>query len=104
MNRRTILLNCQIDRYNMEMSEISTCTIVFEFNYTPAPYKGAGSVWLCNGDGKHDLQRTLPPDKAPNWIKIVGPIDCEVAAGICDALKKFFEDNGVFVIDEGVPD
>jgi len=38
------------------------------------------------------------------WVKIAGPIDYELAAGIHAKLKEFFETCGVTVIDEGIAD
>ena len=85
------------------MNEIRTCTLVIEFNYSK-PGVSLGSVWLFNGDGTAALQHSAPLETFPNWVKVVGPIDYEVANSIHAALKSFFQQNGVTVIDEGVAD
>lgn len=82
---------------------MKTCTLVLEYNYSK-PGESLGTVWLFNGDGTADLENEAPLSTLPNWIKIVGPVDYEAANGIHGALKKFFEQSGVAVIDEGVAD
>lgn len=85
------------------MSEIRTCTLVLEYNYS-RPSVSLGSVWLFNGDGTSALEKSAPLDTLPNWVKVAGPIDYDLAATIRSALKKFFEQNGVTVIDDSVAD
>jgi hypothetical protein len=85
------------------MNEICTCTLVLEYNYSK-PGVSLGSVWLFNGDGASALENTAPLDTLPNWFKVAGPVDYELANAIHAALKKFFEQSGVAVIDEGIAD
>ena len=85
------------------MNEIRTCTLVLEFNYSK-PGVSLGSVWLFNGDGGSALKDSAPLETLPNWFKVAGPIDYELANTIHAALKKFFEHSGVPIIDEGIAD
>jgi hypothetical protein len=57
------------------------------------------SVWIFAGDGRKDVERRLS-----GWVKVVGPIDQEIASGVCNALKEFFSKNGVTVFEEGIAD
>jgi hypothetical protein len=86
------------------MAGIQICTLVLEYNYSRRPSDSLGTVWLCNGDGTSDLFRDESLEIHPQWIKIVGPIQLDDASAIHAALKKFFEENGVSVIDEGIAD
>jgi len=85
------------------MSEIRACTLVLEYNYSK-PGTSFGSVWLLNGDGTSDLEGDESLEDLPQWVKIVGPIDYELAKTIHTALKKFFEQNSIDVIDKGIAD
>ena len=85
------------------MSEIRTCTLVLEYNYSK-PGVSLGSVWLFNGDGTSALSQSASLDTLPNWVKVAGPIDYEIASTLHGNLKRFFEQCGVSVIDEGVAD
>jgi hypothetical protein len=80
-----------------------TCTLVLEYNYGK-PEESLGSVWLFNGDGRANLQEDSPLGTLPSWVKVVGPIQHELATSIHAALKRFLEQSGVVVIDEGVAD
>ena len=82
---------------------MQTCTVVLQFNYDH-PGTSLGSVWLFNGNGTEDLQQSTPLASLPNWTRVVGPVDYELASSVHGALKRFFERNGVVVIDEGVAD
>lgn len=85
------------------MNEIRTCTLVLEYNYSK-PGVSLGSVWLFDGDGRSSLNQSASLETLPNWVKVAGPIDYELAGTIHQNLKKFFEECGVSVIDEGVAD
>ncbi|NOS72799.1 MAG: hypothetical protein HOP33_23095 [Verrucomicrobia bacterium] len=85
------------------MSEIRTCTLVLEFIHNE-PDEPLGFVWLFNGDGTSVLEQAAAFDTLPDWVKIVGPIDFEIAATIHGNLKRFFEQCGVSVIDESFAD
>lgn len=85
------------------MKEIRTCTLVLEYNYSK-PGVSLGSVWLFNGDGTSALETSASLDTLPNWFKVAGPVDYELANAIHASLKKFFEQAGVSVIDEGISD
>lgn len=85
------------------MNEIRTCTLVLEYNYSKSGVS-LGSVWLFNGDGTSALKNSSPLDTLPNWFKVAGPVDYELANAIHAALKRFFEQSGVTVIDEGIAD
>lgn len=85
------------------MSEIRICTLVLEYNYS-RPGASLGSVWLFNGDGTSSLSQSSPLDTLPNWVKVAGPVDYDLANTIHGNLKRFFEHNGVSVIDEGIAD
>ncbi len=86
------------------MSEARTCTLVLEFNYSKPGGASLGSVWLFDGDGTAALQQSAPLETLPHWVKVAGPIDYELANSIHGALKRFFEQSGVTVIDEGIAD
>ena len=85
------------------MNGIRLCTVVLEYNYSK-PGTSLGSVWLFNGDGTAGLEGSAPLEALPGWIRIAGPLDYESANEIHSRLKKFFEQSGVTVIDEGVAD
>jgi len=59
---------------------------------------------MFNGDGRAILQEDLPLDSLPGWVKVVGPIEHELASSIHGALKRFLEQSGVEVFDEGIAD
>jgi hypothetical protein len=86
------------------MNGISICTLVLEFNYSEKPSNSLGTVWLYNGDGSNVLTQDKPIESIPNWVKIVGPIDYNIAKQIQIALKIFFISSGVSVIDHGITD
>ena len=85
------------------MNEIRTCTLVLEYNYNK-PGVSLGSVWLFDGDGTAALQQSAPLETVPHWVKVTGPIDYALANSIHGALKRFFQQSGVTVIDEGIAD
>lgn len=86
------------------MTGIHSCTLVLEYNYSTPATQSKGTVWLRNGDGTDDLSQDSPLSELPEWFKIVRPIDYEDAAAIHLVLKKFFEESGVSVIDQGIAD
>ncbi len=85
------------------MTGLTLCTLVLQFNYGK-PEDLLGSVWLFNGDGVPDLESSDPLGSTSGWTRLVGPIDYNAAAKIHASLKKFLEESGVTVIDEGVAD
>jgi hypothetical protein len=83
------------------------CSLVLEYNYSDVietPHVGRRSVWLIGGDGRPSLSQEGPLCSLPGWTKVVGPIELETASSVHAALKSFFENNGVVLIDEGVAD
>ena len=80
---------------------MTTCTLVWEYNYpnTDASQDDCASVWIYNGDGTSDLARS-----GPGWTKVAGPLHQDAASSIHAALKAFFLQSGVKVIDEGIAD
>jgi hypothetical protein len=83
------------------------CTLVLEYNYSDVnetPHVDRGSVWLIGGDGRQSLNQEGPLCSLPGWTKVIGPIELETASSVHAALKSFFENNGVVLIDEGVAD
>ena len=77
------------------------CTIVWEYNYMPPEIERKGahaSVWIFAGDGRKDMERHF------GWVKVVGPVDQELASEVCNALKEFFSKNGVTVFEEYIAD
>lgn len=87
----------------MSDNGLRCCTVVLEFNYGD-PGSSLGSVWLRNGDGRPDFESDEPLESLPGWVRIVGPIDYDLASSIQSALAKFLADSGVVVIDEGIAD
>ena len=45
-----------------------------------------------------------PLVELPGFLKVVGPIDYEIASQIHGALKTFFEQSGATVMDKGIAD
>lgn len=76
---------------------------MLEFNYGK-PGSSLGSVWLFKGDGSEDLESDSPFASLPGWVRIVGPIDYEVAGAIHAALKAFLEESGVTVLADATAD
>ena len=85
------------------MKCLSICTVVLEYNYGK-PGASLGSVWLFNGDGTADFDSPEPLASLPGWVRIVGPIEFAAAGAIHAALKSFFEQSEVTVIDAGIAD
>jgi hypothetical protein len=85
------------------MSGLMHCTLVLEYNYGK-PGTSLGSVWLLNGDGTDDLVSSTPLTSLPGWVRIVGPIDYEVAAVITSNIHQFLEQCGVVVIADAIAD
>ena len=79
------------------------CTVVLEFNYGE-PRSSMGSVWLYNGDGTQDLEGSAPLASLAGWVRVIGPVDLELARRVHSSLTQFLAQNGVAVIDEGVAD
>ena len=61
-------------------------------------------MWLIGGDGRPSLSQEDPLRSLPGWTKVVGPVEYATASSVHAALKSFFENNGVVVIDEGIAD
>jgi hypothetical protein len=81
---------------------MQSCTIIWEHNYVPPKVQRKAtfaSVWLFAGDGRHDLER-----KTPGWVKLMGPVDQELASNACAALKEFFSNNKITVFEDGISD
>ncbi|HEY4414718.1 MAG TPA: hypothetical protein VGO57_03415 [Verrucomicrobiae bacterium] len=85
------------------MNQLLTYTLVLEYNYV-ATGESLGSVWLFYGDGTSDLTKTETMESMPGWLKIIGPVDYEIASDVQANLKVFFERNGQKVIDKGIAD
>lgn len=88
------------------MTMCNTVTIILEFNYSDPrrPELTLGSVWLYNGDGHAGWEDERPLVELPGFLKVVGPIDYEIASQIHGALKTFFEQSGTTVLDKGIAD
>ncbi|MDR2902294.1 MAG: hypothetical protein LBU87_04220 [Lactobacillales bacterium] len=73
-------------------------TLVWQYNYGHHPQKDLASVWICEGNR---------PDEIPDihtWIKIIGPVDADLAEEVHKNLKSFFKKQNITVVDEGITD
>jgi hypothetical protein len=87
------------------MTGCNTVTIILEFNRHARQSESLlGSVWLYNGDGRAGWEDERTLAELPGFLKVVGPIDYEIASQIHGALKTFFEQSGATVLDKGIAD
>ena len=85
------------------MVGLRCCTLVLEFNYGKAS-ASLGSVWILDGDGSVDLTSSSALSSMPGWVKVVGPVDYEIAVSITSSLRQFLEGCGVTVISDAITD
>lgn len=82
---------------------LHVCTLVWQYNYGALGGQGA-SVWVYFGDGRQDLESDAELASLPGWVRLIGPVDTELATSVHGALKLFLLRAGVVVHDEGVAD
>ncbi len=80
---------------------MEVCTIVLEYSRTSTRVD-SGSVWLFAGDGTRDLASSVPLQALAGWSRIAGPLPYQTCHEIHAALKTFFVQSGITVIDEGI--
>jgi hypothetical protein len=76
-------------------------TVVLEFNHGKHG-SSLGSVWLFAGDGRPDLERVEALDGLPGWLRLIGPVEHELASRVQEKLVVFLRSSGVEVIDEAI--
>jgi hypothetical protein len=82
----------------------NTVTLILQYNYGDPGDPSLGSVWAYNGDGSAGWEDARPLEDLPGFVKVVGPIDYEIAARVHAGLKRFFEESGETVLDKGITD